>query len=80
MGANIGFGSYVDGFSSVDGKALSDKACGALLRTCGQGIMSGYASDGTEDCMPFTHSMATRLGKTWTDVHKSGCRYAAGDL
>merc|ERR1712087_191800 len=28
-----------------------------------QGIMFGYASDETADCMPLTHSMATRLGK-----------------
>jgi len=34
--------------------------------------MFGYASDETEDCMPLTHSMATRLGKTLTDVRKSG--------
>merc|ERR1712176_799283 len=27
---------------------------------------------GTEDCMPLTHTMATRLGKTLTDVRKSG--------
>jgi len=37
-----------------------------------QGIMFGYASDETENCMPLTHSMATRLGKTLTDVRKSG--------
>merc|ERR1711865_553779 len=37
-----------------------------------QGIMFGYATDETEDCMPLTHSMATRLGKTLTDVRKSG--------
>merc|ERR1712048_1358997 len=37
-----------------------------------QGIMFGYASDETEDCMPLTHSMATRLGKTLTDVRKNG--------
>merc|ERR1711930_20566 len=37
-----------------------------------QGIMFGYASDETEDCMPLTHSLATRLGKTLTDVRKSG--------
>merc|ERR1711959_642998 len=37
-----------------------------------QGIMFGYASDETEDCMPLAHSMATRLGKTLTDVRKSG--------
>merc|ERR1712150_120063 len=36
------------------------------------GIMFGYASDETEDCMPLTHSMATRLGKKLTDVRKSG--------
>merc|ERR1711861_64464 len=29
-------------------------------------------SDETADCMPLTHSMATRLGKTLTDVRKSG--------
>merc|ERR1712230_94288 len=37
-----------------------------------QGIMFGYASDETEDAMPLTHAMATRLGKTLTDVRKSG--------
>merc|ERR1711892_442086 len=37
-----------------------------------QGIMFGYATDETEDCMPLTHSMATHLGKTLTDVRKSG--------
>merc|ERR1711988_528102 len=37
-----------------------------------QGIMFGYASDETEDCMPLTHSVATRLGKTLTDVRKNG--------
>merc|ERR1711920_606304 len=37
-----------------------------------QGIMFGYASDETEDCMPLTHSVATRLGKTLTEVRKSG--------
>ena len=35
-----------------------------------QGIMFGYSSDETEDCMPLTHSMATRLGKKLTDVCK----------
>merc|ERR1712166_1328433 len=37
-----------------------------------QGIMFGYAADETENCMPLTHSMATRLGKKLTDVRKSG--------
>ena len=37
-----------------------------------QGGMFGYASDETEDCMPLAHSMATRLGKTLTDVRNSG--------
>merc|ERR1712014_547925 len=37
-----------------------------------QGIMFGYASDETADCMPLTHSMATRLGKKLTDVRKNG--------
>merc|ERR1719441_23975 len=37
-----------------------------------QGIMFGYATDETADCMPLTHSMATRLGKKLTDVRKDG--------
>merc|ERR1712127_768944 len=37
-----------------------------------QGIMFGYASDETEDCMPLTHSVATKLGKVLTDVRKDG--------
>merc|ERR1739838_1212105 len=37
-----------------------------------QGIMFGYATDETKDCMPLTHLMATRLGKVLTDVRKSG--------
>merc|ERR1712066_241153 len=37
-----------------------------------QGIMFGYATDETEDCMPLTHSVATKLAKKLTDVRKSG--------
>merc|ERR1711865_1014322 len=37
-----------------------------------QGIMFGYATDETEDYMPLTHSMATRLGKKLTDVRPDG--------
>merc|ERR1712137_1524125 len=37
-----------------------------------QGIMFGYATDETEDAMPLTHSVATKLGKKLTDVRKSG--------
>jgi S-adenosylmethionine synthetase len=37
-----------------------------------QGIMFGYATNETKDCMPLTHSLATRLGKKLTDVRKSG--------
>merc|ERR1712217_740634 len=37
-----------------------------------QGIMFGYATDETEDCMPLTHAVATRLGKKLTDVRKNG--------
>merc|ERR1711879_985200 len=92
--AKIGFDSFVDDLSSVDGKGLSDKTCEVLVRinkqspdiaggvhvgkddmdvgAGDQGIMFGYASDETEDCMPLTHGMATRLGKTLTDVRKSG--------
>merc|ERR1712007_134472 len=37
-----------------------------------QGIMFGYASDETEDCMPLTHLLANKLGKQLTDVRKDG--------
>merc|ERR1719441_57518 len=37
-----------------------------------QGIMFGYASDETADCMPLTILMATRLGKKLTDGRKNG--------
>jgi len=37
-----------------------------------QGIMFGYATDETEDCMPLTHKIATHLGKKLTDVRKDG--------
>jgi len=37
-----------------------------------QGIMFGYATDETADAMPLTHSMATSLGYTLTQVRKSG--------
>jgi len=57
----------VEGYDGVHvGKEEMDVGAGD------QGIMFGYASDETEDCMPLTHSMATRLGKTLTDVRKSG--------
>jgi len=45
-----------------------DMDCGAG----DQGIMFGYASDETSNCMPLTHSMATRLGKVLTEVRKNG--------
>merc|ERR1719387_3050936 len=37
-----------------------------------QGIMFGYASDETSTQMPLTHMMATKLGKTLTEVRKDG--------
>lgn len=37
-----------------------------------QGIMFGYATDETQDYMPLSISMATRLGKKLSDVRKSG--------
>lgn len=37
-----------------------------------QGIMFGYATDETQSTMPLTHYLATRLGKTLTDVRKNG--------
>ena len=37
-----------------------------------QGIMFGYASDETANCMPLTHTFATQLGEKSTDVRKDG--------
>ena len=37
-----------------------------------QGIMFGYASDETEECMPFSHDVAQKIGKRLTDVRKDG--------
>jgi len=37
-----------------------------------QGIMFGYATDETADCMPLTHSVATKMGRKLTDVRKNG--------
>ena len=37
-----------------------------------QGIMFGYATDETEQCMPLSHLLATQLGKQLTDVRKNG--------
>lgn len=34
--------------------------------------MFGYATDETQSAMPLTHYLATRLGKTLTEVRKDG--------
>merc|ERR1712066_275291 len=45
-----------------------------------QGIMFGYATDETEDCMPLTHSVATKLGKTLTDVPRRASCGGCGQM
>jgi S-adenosylmethionine synthetase len=37
-----------------------------------QGIMFGYASDETDEAMPLTHLLATKIGHKLTEVRKSG--------
>jgi len=37
-----------------------------------QGIMFGYATDETEQCMPMTHVLATQLMQAMTEARKSG--------
>jgi S-adenosylmethionine synthetase len=37
-----------------------------------QGIMFGYATDETEECMPLSHTLATQLGYRLTEVRKTG--------
>lgn len=52
-------------------KQSSDIAMGVDIGGAGdQGIMFGYASDETEDYMPFAINMAHRLAKRLTDVRK----------
>merc|ERR1711953_1271002 len=74
--AKIGLDSYVDDLSSVDSKGLCDKTCEVLVRINKQSpdIAGGVhvGTDETEDCMPLTHSVATKLGKKLTDVRKNG--------
>jgi len=48
------------------GKAVEDIGAGD------QGIMFGYATDETEDAMPMSHHLATRLGYRLTEVRKNG--------
>jgi len=48
------------------GKAIEDIGAGD------QGIMFGYATDETEDAMPMSHHLATRLGYRLTEVRKNG--------
>ena len=54
-------------------KQSSDIAQGVDVGGAGdQGIMFGYASDETEEYMPFAISMAHKLSKRLTDVRKQG--------
>lgn len=48
------------------GRAVEDIGAGD------QGLMFGYASDETDECMPMTHLFATKLGSRLTEVRKNG--------
>lgn len=37
-----------------------------------QGLMFGYATNETEECMPLSHLLSTQIGKKFTDVRKNG--------
>jgi len=47
-------------------KAIEDIGAGD------QGIMFGYATDETPECMPFSHQMASQIGYRLTQVRKQG--------
>ena len=45
-----------------------------------QGIMFGYATDETEEMMPLSHVLATKLGRRLTEARKKGiCRWLRPD-
>jgi len=55
------------------GNAVEDPHACEKVGAGDQGHMFGYATDETEEFMPLTHSIATRLGKRLTDVRKGEC-------
>jgi len=53
-------------------QAVHEKKDDADIGAGDQGIMFGYATDETEELMPLSHVLATKLGKRLTDVRKEG--------
>jgi len=43
-----------------------------LLTGCGQGLMFGYATDETEECMPLTIVLAHKLNAKMAELRRNG--------
>ncbi len=78
---DVGY-DYLPNVEEYISKQSQDISCGVDLGGAGdQGIMVGYAIDETDNYMPFTHEIATRILMRAEKLRKNGkFRYAKSDM